>query len=165
MPDTIIYNFPTDSTLMGQQPQGSVTLSGSVMYGYTQYGGVYGNAGATDYGYGVLFKADLSTSTVTKLHDFGDSSVPYAPGGTREDGITNQGMIDTPVLIGSKLYGICTPLTGGSGYKIYSLNTDGTDYKLLYYTLDILAGGLFYINNLLYGISTSGGTNSNGYIF
>jgi len=164
MPDTIIYNFPTDSTLMGQQPQGNVTLSGNVMYGYSSYGGAYGNAGATNYGYGVLFKANLSTNIVTKLHDFGASSVPYAPGGTREDGIMVS-EVDTPVLIGSKLYGICAPLTGGSGYKIYSLNTDGSDYKLLYFTLDNLTGGLFYLNNLLYGTSTTGGDNFNGYIF
>ena len=157
----------------GTGPRGSLTLSGSTLYGFTAYGGspcpVVG---------GTVFKMDTGGGGYQILHNFGagfNQTHPYgAPiisgsklygmtssenaglngaifvmnaegggpnflhefGGKPNDGALPYGSL---TLVGSKLYGMTS--TGGSGGisgggsghgVIFSLNTDGTEYKVLH---------------------------------
>ena len=136
----------------GASPKGSVTLSGTTLYGLTSAGG----AGAK----GILFKMNADGSGYTTLHAFAggptDGAVPYYSDVT---------------LSGSTLYGLTT--AGGANHGvIYMINTDGSGYTNLHtFAGDANDGSepygsLTLSGTTLYGLTTFGGSNSNkGVIF
>lgn len=137
----------------GTVPYGSLTLSGTKLYGMTYSGG---NAVAT--GTGTLFSMNTDGSGFGLLHTF--------TGGIA-DGANPRGSL---TLSGTKLYGMTS--TGGSGGgAIFGMNTDGSGYGLLH----IFNGGFFDGSNpagsltlsgaKLYGMTNIGGSGDTGTLF
>jgi uncharacterized repeat protein (TIGR03803 family) len=86
---TILHNFGT-GTNDGQNPYGSLMLSGTTLYGTTRAGGNKSN--------GTVFQFDTSGSSYSRLHDFQN-----APDGANP--------IDNVILVDNALYG----MTEGGG--------------------------------------------------
>ena len=126
----------------GQSPRG-LTLSGSVLYGTTAYGG-----GSN---LGTVFKVNTDGTGYTVLKNFtgSDGAYPFA-------GLT---------LSGSVLYG--TTFHGGSSNlgTVFKVNTDGTGYTILKHFTSSdepnPLAGLTLSGSVLYG-TTSGGVGSEG---
>lgn len=139
----VLLNFGEYANPVGSYPAGSLTLSGSKLYGMTYAGGKYNT--------GVVFSIDSNGSNYKDLHDM-DST-----GGWTEGSL---------LLIGSKLYGVNS--TGGPGYwgYIFSIDTNGTGFKDIFNFTDkgniggLPAGDLAYSNGRLYGTSSGGADTS-----
>ncbi len=144
----------------GTTPRGSLTLSGSVLYGFTAYGGSpYVSTGGT------LFKIGTDGNNYQQLLTFGPGTFgqvhPYG----------------APVINGTRLYGMT--LGDGAGIKgsVFAMNTDGTGIEILhpftgqpdgadpYGSLTLVGSRLFGMTNAggLYG--TSGGGSGHGVLF
>lgn len=133
----------------GETPLGSLTLSGSFLYGMTPYGG--------SNGVGTVFRIGLDGTGFELLHTF--SAV---------DGATPTGSL---TLSGSILYGITTYGGVSNNGALFQMNTDGTGYQVLhsftggptdgYYAY----GSLTLSSNTLYGTTEYGGINDNGTVF
>ena len=111
MEASVLYNFSN-----GQEPSSLLTLSqdGTKLYGNTSNGGNYSN--------GVVYKINVDGSGYTILHSFGSINDDGSqPSGTLT--LSNNGTI---------LYG--TTIAGGSSNygTIFSINTDGSNYKLIH---------------------------------
>ncbi len=108
---TDLHNFSGSAT-DGSYPYGSLTLSGSTLYGMTIWGGVYGD--------GIIFSISTSGGTLTDLHDFSASAT---------DG---EGVTGSLTLSGSTLYGM-TWGGGANGYGIiFSMTTSGSSFTDLH---------------------------------
>jgi uncharacterized repeat protein (TIGR03803 family) len=141
---------------------GSLTSSGSTLYGMTYHGGSTNNGG-------IIFKINMDGSDYTILHRFNDGTVAndgyWAPG--------------TLTVFGSTLYG--TTAYGGSlscGYGngcgvLFRINTDGSDYIILHTFGDgsvandgkFPMGDLALVGSALYGTTYSGSSLDKGMIF
>jgi uncharacterized repeat protein (TIGR03803 family) len=148
----------------GANPEAGLILSGNTLFGTTLYGGSL-NAGT-------VFAVRVDGTGFTLLHSFGG----FSNGGS--DGNSPIGRL---VLSGDTLYG--TTEAGGIGPfgngTIFTLNTNGTGYNLLYEftpTLDSPAGytnndganpeaGLILSGNTLYGTAFQGGMSDMGTVF
>jgi uncharacterized repeat protein (TIGR03803 family) len=148
----VIHNF---SPLGGNGPgwpAGSLTLSGSTLYGTTTVGGTSGN--------GAIFSIDTNGSSFTVLHEFNG----FFDGADPRESLT---------LLGNTLFGV-TELGGkdGSGI-IFSISTNGLGYKILLNFNDTDGGApigdLVAQGKHLYGVASAGGTgfpfNSAGCIY
>jgi uncharacterized repeat protein (TIGR03803 family) len=134
----------------GWKPLGSITLSGSTIYGTTYRGGV----GAGDTGYGSVFAVNTDGTGYRNVHGFlsADGNRPYG----------------TVAVSGSKLYGMTyySGVSGGKG-SIYAVNTDGSDYSTLHTFMGgasdgatPLGGALTVLDSTVYGLAAHGGTDS-----
>ncbi|HWY74746.1 MAG TPA: choice-of-anchor tandem repeat GloVer-containing protein [Verrucomicrobiae bacterium] len=173
---SVLYTFTAVATnAEGSNNDGAVpwglSLSGNTLYGTAIRGGTAGN--------GTLFAIKTDGSEFTVLHTFTASSHDYAASspyyeGTNSDGVSPQGSL---TVAGNTLYG--TAALGGSFYSgtVYSLNTDGTDFKVLH-AFSTYPGegnpnsdgffprsGLAFSGNTLYGTTQFGGTLGGGTIF
>jgi uncharacterized repeat protein (TIGR03803 family) len=210
----ILETFGSSDGLNGTAPRGSLTLSGSTLYGFTAYGG-----GPTAWSVGgTVFKINPDGGGYQILHNFGAGTnnqchpygAPVVAGSTlygttssensglfgeifamstgggapqvlytftgKPDGAFPYGSL---TLVGSRLYGMTSTggsggiSGGGSGYGvIYSLNTDGSDYRVLYNFQGAPNdgnnpyGALTLVGSKLYGMTSSGGAaNGPGVIF
>ena len=113
---TNLHVFAGTSAGDGNAPRGSLTLSGTNLYGMTQYGGT---------NYGVIFKLGTNGTGYTILHTFFGGS---------GDGEWPRGSL---TLSGTNLYGMT--YYGGSSSKgvIFRINADGSGYT----NLHVFAGG------------------------
>ena len=135
----------------GSKPQGSLTLSGSTLYGMTFQGGANGN--------GTVFRMNADGTGFQVLRSF-------ASGGS--DGSTPYGSL---TLSGSTIYGMTT--AGGSGGKgtVFTMNIDGTGFQLLHSFASGSTdgstpyGSLTLSGSTLYGMTYYGGLNSVGTAF
>ena len=126
----------------GGAPQGSLTLSGSTLYGLTATGGAYG--------LGTVFSINTDGSGFTLLHSFTGGS---------SDGVSPYGSL---TLSGSTLYGLTS---GGGGYGqgvAFRINTDGTGFIMLHAFDGANDGGhpygsLLLSGAVLYGLTSGGG--------
>jgi uncharacterized repeat protein (TIGR03803 family) len=147
---TLLHSF-TSGGSDGSIPFGSLTVSGSTLYGMATHGGV-GNGGT-------VFKMNTDGTGFTTLRSF-------AGGGG--DGDTPNGSL---TLDGSTLYG----MTAGGGTSgrgtVFQMNTDGTGFTLLH---SFTGGGsdgmspfgaLTLSGSTLYGMTYGGGTNDLGTVF
>ena len=117
---TVYYTGQED----GSTPYGGLVLSGSALYGMTWSGGNWSNASS---GNGTVFSFDTNGNTYTRLHSFGVSP---------DDNIA--GPVGSLTPLGTILYGM-TPWGGdGLGGAIFSLNTDGSGFKVLHEFSDYL---------------------------
>jgi uncharacterized repeat protein (TIGR03803 family) len=137
-----LYTFSTDTF-----PHGSLTLSGSTLYGMTQEGGA--TATAKNPGDGTIFQLNTDGTGFEVLHSFS---------GGKTDGADPEGSL---TLSGSTLYGM-TEAGGGGGGTIFQINTDGSGYKVLHSFEDVPdgagpGGDLTLSGSTLYGMTSSGG--------
>jgi uncharacterized repeat protein (TIGR03803 family) len=146
------------ATTNGYKPYGTVTLSGSTLYGMTYYG-----SGA---GVGSIYSLNTDGGSFTNLHTFA---------GGVSDGSRPVG--GTLTLRGGTLYG--TTAHGGTGSSIgtgndgvvFSINTDGSGYtNLVNFTGGATNGAnpygsLTLVGTTLYGTTRIGGTANLGTLF
>jgi len=131
----------------GLNPTGSITISGSTIYGTASKGGANGD--------GCLFSYNTSNSTYTDLYDFN---------GTK--GMTPNASL---TLSGSMLYG--TASTGGANGDgcVFSFNLNNSTYADIYDFAGANGstpkGTLTLVNNVLYGMTSAGGAKGNGCVF
>jgi uncharacterized repeat protein (TIGR03803 family) len=147
---TDLHDFSGSST-DGALPSGSLTLSGSTLYGMTATGGANGD--------GVIFSISSSGGALTDLHDFSGSST---------DGANPEGDL---TLSGSTLYGM-TQNGGANGVGIiFSISTSGgalTDMHDFSGSSTDGAnpeGNLILSGSTLYGMTQNGGAHGDGIIF
>lgn len=147
----LLYPFPPE---IGGYPYSGLVLSGSTLYGTASFGGPFD--------WGTLFSIGTDGSNFKTLHSFG--SVPY-------DGWDPEGVL-TISADGKTLYGV-TPGGGdwtkcdlaadyGSCGTVFSINTDGSDYKILHCFTGTTGGaaprgGLIISGSTLYGTTQAGG--------
>lgn len=150
--DTTGNNFKVSHSFndtAGMAPHGSLTISGNKMYGMTASGGTHS--------YGTIFSIDTTGANFKSLWNFND---------TLTNGANPYGSL---ILLRGKLYGMTFyGGTGGQGV-IFSIDTDGANYK------DICnfngtnggspLGSLIESAGVLYGMTEMGGTNKHGNIF
>ena len=144
----LLHSF--DSQSDGDAPCGSLTLSGSTLYGMTSSGGPYA--------FGTIFQINTDGSGFQLRHSFGSQS----------DGATPCGSL---TLSGSTLYGMTSeggPYISGT---VFEINTDGSGFQLLhsFNSLQLdgsLPSGSFALSgSTLYGTTSIGGYYDGGTIF
>jgi uncharacterized repeat protein (TIGR03803 family) len=132
----------------GAFPVGSLTLSGSVLYGTTSDGGNLGN--------GTVFKINTDGTGYAVLKSFTNSPDGFSPAA----GLT---------LLGNVLYGT-TGYGGSSGNgTVFKINTDGTGYAVLKSFTNspdgAIPSGLTLSGNVFYGTTIRGGSSDYGTVF
>ena len=143
----ILHHFTSGTD--GTSPRGGLTLSGSTLYGCTEYGG--GSNGGT------VFKINADGGGYQVLKRFSaatDQCYPYG----------------APVVSGSMLYGMHSSSGLGESFNgaIFSLNLEGGEYKVLHEfggaTTDgaIPYGSLTLVGSTLYGMTYYGGAHGTG---
>lgn len=97
-----------------------LVLSGNTFYGTLQDGGGADN--------GSVFSVNIDGTGFTNLYSFSPANINYEGSQTNYDGVSPQGL----VLSGNTLYG--TARYGGSfgNGTVFSVDTDGTEFKKLY---------------------------------
>jgi uncharacterized repeat protein (TIGR03803 family) len=134
----------------GTSPLGSLTLSGSTLYGMTAQGGANN--------FGTVFKMNTNGTGFVVLHPF----TGYSDGRTPYGSLT---------LDGSTLYGMTTYGGPGSSGTAFKMNTDGTGFTLLHtFTGGVNDGqspfgALTLSGSTLYGMTAQGGANALGTAF
>jgi uncharacterized repeat protein (TIGR03803 family) len=147
---TLLHSFAGGKD--GQQPAGSrLVLSGSTLYGMTEYGG---NNSGPGIGSGTIFKVNTDGSGYTVLHTFT---------GGNGDGAYPQGGL---TVIGGALYGM-TKSGGALDYgTLFKIGTDGSDFGILHSFGSNTSGGVRPYGDLtlsgttLYGTAQQGGGHS-----
>jgi uncharacterized repeat protein (TIGR03803 family) len=141
---TNLLNF---NGINGRWPQASLTLSGNVLYGMTQWGGTNQQ--------GNVFSINSDGSGFIDLFDF--------------NGTNGKDPMGSLTLSGNVLYGM-TKEGGANGFgTIFSINTNGSGYTNLM-NFDSINGSFPYgdltiSNSVLYGMTHAGGAYNNGTIF
>ena len=154
---TPLHAFSGANNGDGNDPSGSLVLSGNVVYGETAVGGT-GNAGT-------VYSINTDGTGYTNLHNFNIAS----------DG---KGPLGGLLLSGGTLYGTAD---GGGSFGdglLFALNTDGTGFTNLYsfqgffftnatyiYSGAAPVGPLVLSGDTLYGTAETGGLYSSGTIF
>ena len=144
---TNIHDFASGDN-DGQSPYGSLTLSGSTLYGMTYQGGGSGK--------GVIFKMNTDGSSYTNIHDFS---------GSADDGSSPHGNL---TLSDGVLYGMTR--SGGTGLGvIFKIDINGNNYDNLHEFARSDGqnpyGDLLLSGDWLYGMALRGGASSMGVIF
>ena len=133
----------------GWQPYGSLTLSGSTLYGMTRQGGG---------GAGTIFDINTDGTGYAIMHTFAGS-----PG----DGANPVGDL---IVSGSSLFGT-TPNGGADALgTLFGVHTDGTGYSVFYSFTGSPSDGanpgdVLLSDSILYGVTGAGGSNNLGTVF
>jgi len=146
---TNLHEFSSDAN-DGENPQGSLVLSGSTLYGMTQNGGVNFQ--------GVIFKIDITGNNYSHLHEFSSDANGKNPFGSL-------------LLLDDTFYGMTS--MGGSDFQgvIFKMNVTGSNYTNLHnFTGAVDDGGspfgsLIVSDYFLAGMTGGGGVSSAGVIF
>ncbi len=151
----VLHSF-VGGVSQGQNPNGSLILSGSTLYGTTTYGG--GGSGVFD-NCGTIFKIQTDGSGFSVIHNFfgGDT------GGRSPNGAL--------LLSGTTFYGLTT--FGGPGDMgiVFKIETDGSGFTLLHTfgpgggSGREPRGSLILSGSTLYGMTSEGGALGAGTIF
>jgi len=147
---TTLYSFGTVDN-DGASPYGSLTLVGSNLYGMAYSGGDNDN--------GTIFQISTDGSGYTNLYSFGTVD---------NDGANPNGSL---TLVGSTLFGMTYSGGDNNNGTIFQINTDGSGYTNLYSfgTVDNDGanpyGSLTLVGSILFGMTSEGGTYSDGTIF
>jgi uncharacterized repeat protein (TIGR03803 family) len=161
---TVLHTFTNSPDGASPYTGGGMVLSGNALFGTTESGG--------SFSYGTVFSVNTDGSDYTILHNFTGGS----GGSTPPSGL---------VLSSNTLYG--TTLLGGtnSSGTIFSINTNGSNFTVLYnfgaassivtpiqpstITTNVDGacpyGELLLLGNTLYGTTCLGGTNASGTVF
>ncbi len=143
----VLYSFGDSGAIDGANPNGSLTLSGSTLYGMTTLGG--------DNGAGTIFQINADGTEYQVLYSFGDNGA--------NDGANPNGSL---ILCGATLYGMTFNGGDNGAGTIFQINTDGTGYNVLYSFGDDVtndganpSGALTLSGITLYGTTANGGAN------
>jgi uncharacterized repeat protein (TIGR03803 family) len=148
---SLLHSF-AGGTADGGAPLGSLTLSGSDLYGMTRGGGSDSR--------GTIFRIGTDGTGFSLLHSFTGSAADGA-----------DPLFSSLIHSGSTLYGMTEH--GGSlgGGTIFKIGTDGTGFSLLHsfvFGADdgaLPTASLVQSGSTLYGMTPRGGSNDNGTIF
>ena len=169
-----LYNCQESAT-GGSVPWGSPLPVGSALFGLTSFGGppvIIGFttnsttlAVTTNYSInGTVFNVNITSGAFTSLHNFTGINIYGSP----YDGSQPWGDL---ILDGSALYG-CTRFGGNSDAgTVFTINTNGTGYTVLHTFTggrndgDTPGSSMTLLGNVLYGVTTYGGSNNYGTIF
>jgi uncharacterized repeat protein (TIGR03803 family) len=158
---TELHNFAYSD---GDTLRGGLVLSCQTLYGIATYGGIFGN--------GTVFRVNTDGTSFANLYSFSATYSNSISGwNTNSDGANPYGGL---ALSCNTLYG--TTSEGGNSGRgtVFSINTDGTGFKVLHtftaFTPTNSDGGsphgdLFLSDNTLYGTTSYGGDFGNGTIF
>jgi uncharacterized repeat protein (TIGR03803 family) len=147
-PFTTVYSFTNGSD--GSLPAAGVILSGNTLYGTACYGGFQNTNGT-------VFALSTDGTGFETLYSFTGGS----------DG---SGPVGSLILLGNTLYGTASRGGNSGNGTVFSLNTDGTGFKILHTFTGRSDGsdpsaGLILSGNTLYGTAFSGGDAKNGTVF
>jgi len=131
----------------GDSPFGTLTLSGSTLYGMTNAGGLYDG--------GTLFKLPTNGSDYTVLHAFGDPAV-------NGDGIWPNGSV---TIVGDYLYGMTYLGGDNTSGTVFRMGIENNEYMILHHFDCSTHGGrpygsLTYAGGMLYGTTIYGNPDS-----
>jgi len=145
---TVLHAFTNNPD--GAYLQGGVMVAGGRLYGTTEIGGTNGK--------GTVFAMNLDGTGYSKLHDF------------MTNGVDGLDPVAGLTLAGGTLYG--TTRIGGSHGKgtIFSINTNGTGYTVLYDFTNNPDGAdpessLLFSGGILYSTTEAGGSSGWGTVF
>lgn len=146
---SVLHVFENNNVNDGNTPYGSVTLSGSFLYGMTYYGGAHNT--------GVVFRIGTDGNGFNLLHSFN---------GTTTDGANPYGSL---TVAGSTIYGMTTHGGASSVGTVFKIGDDGNGFTLLH-SFDgsdgsFPYGALLLDGSTLYGMTESSGTYGGGTIF
>ncbi|MCX7010318.1 MAG: PEP-CTERM sorting domain-containing protein [Kiritimatiellaeota bacterium] len=151
---TALHKF-TGGVSDGMRPNSGLTLSGSMLYGLTVYGGANHPESGGD---GVAYALHVDGSGYTLLPSYYNLAMVGAA-------------CQMP-LSGSTLYGMGQDTNSASRGRIFSINTAGTTYSILRdFNLgdgtdgNQPVGSPILNGSTLYGMTSIGGSSSNGNIF
>jgi uncharacterized repeat protein (TIGR03803 family) len=136
----------------GKYPYGSLTLSGSTLYGMTSQGGL-GN------GFGTVFKMSTDATGFTLLYSF------------TVDGSDGRYPFGSLTLDGSTLYGMTAGGGNNNAGTVFKMNTDGTGFAVLRSFTGVGSdgngpnGSLTLDGSTLYGMTSRGGASGSGTVF
>ncbi|MGA3113030.1 MAG: choice-of-anchor tandem repeat GloVer-containing protein [Syntrophobacteraceae bacterium] len=148
---SVLYNFGTVAN-DGANPCGSLTLSGSTLYGMTSGIGNYADSSGT------IFRINADGTGYQVLYNFGGVNNGANPHGDL-------------TVSGSTLYGMTLGAGALGAGTIFKINMDGTGYQVLYNFGSVQSdgycpyGSLTLSGSTLYGMAASGGVNGSGVIF
>jgi uncharacterized repeat protein (TIGR03803 family) len=161
-----LYNFSASlgtahTNSDGSTPTGTLLLLGDRLYGTARQGGSSGS--------GTVFSVLTNGSGFSVLHTF---TAMHGSPATNDDGAAPQ---DGLTASGDTLYGTA-PLGGPfGGGTLFSINTDGSRFMILYQFTATTSGtnldgfgpnaGLILSGNKLYGTTVQGGTGGVGTVF
>ncbi len=115
------FRYQRPDQLDGYDPYGTLTLSDGVLYGTTLHGG--SNLFLKYYTpctYGVLFRLNTDGTGYQALYEFPRDGSGWVTS-------YNQGGV---IVSGTKIYGV---ISGGGGWgNIWSMDTDGSDFRMLH---------------------------------
>ena len=141
----LLHSF-TGGVSDGANPQGSLIISGSTLFGMTMWGG--------DSNMGTIFKIETNGTGFTLIHEFagGIDDGAYPP--------------EDLVLSGSTLFGMT--LNGGTNNlgTIFKIGTNGGDFTLLHEFTGSPndgaspEGSLIISGSTIYGMTANGGANN-----
>lgn len=156
---TVLTNFPPALLLtnsIGAHPYGGLIVSGGVLYGTTQEGGLNGN--------GTVFQLNTNGTGLAVLKTF--SAIPFG-GSMNSDGAMPDG---TLVLAGGVLYG--TTVNGGTSGNgtLFALNLATTNFTVYHQFTGgndgaSPHGGLALSGSWLFGTASGGGAGFSGTVF
>jgi uncharacterized repeat protein (TIGR03803 family) len=151
----------------GNSPVAGVVLSDDALYGTAQYGGIAGN--------GTVFKVNTNGTGFAALHSFSALSSSGNSAPTNSDGAQPVASLS---LSGNTLYGTAQLGGGGRSGTVFSVNKDGTGFKILHSFESVSgpspstnseggfpAGRLIISGTTVYGAATGGGSSGNGTLF
>lgn len=158
---TNLYYFTATSgsdftNIDGAFPQGSLTLSGNMLFGTTFGGGISGR--------GTIFSVTTNGEGFTVLHSFGPT---VSPGYTNGDGAWP---FDSLVLSSNTLYGTASGGGAEGVGTVFAVNVSGSGFTVLRsFSSDSNGssplGGLVLSGNTFYGTAQYDGSAGNGTIF
>jgi uncharacterized repeat protein (TIGR03803 family) len=145
----------------GANPLSDLILSGSTLYGTTEYGGTNGN--------GSVFALNTNGSAFRALYSF--TALDAATSTTNSDGANPRAGLS---LNGNTLYGVAQFGGLGGNGTLFALNTNGSSFSILHsftanpsYTNSdgVWPSGLMSAGTTLYGTAEYGGATGSGTVF
>ena len=167
---TKAQNFATVHLFASIGGDGFHPTIGPILWDGTLYGTTMSGGTSAD---GVVYKGSLDGSDFVTLHSF---SACIAIGSTNADGIWPSSIL---TLSGSSLFGTASRGGGGGSGSIFAVETNGSNFRVLYsFTAVVLGfreltnvdgagpvGSLIITNNAVYGVTTTGGIWGKGTVF
>jgi len=138
-----LYSF--DYPVSGGSPVGGLILINNKLYGMNQIGGTSGT--------GVIFSINTDGSGISLLHEFS--------GGVND----GSGPLGSLTLYKNKLYGGTSSGGDNNQGTLFSISIDGTGFSLIHSFTNLVfdgqayAGAPYIANDVIYGMTPTGGTN------